>query len=80
MGKRILLTNSAKVLTPILVYREGSLDLLPEIPAAEKRHRQTTAHEQIAQPIAATRAIGNPYRATEPTTRQPGRRRATRSR
>jgi uncharacterized protein len=79
-GKRILLTQHRQVLTPILVYCEGDLDLMPDMPAAEKRQRQATAHEQIAKAVAATRAICNPYRAAEPT-RQPGRRRrATRSR
>jgi yecA family protein len=79
-GKRILLTKHRQMLTPILVYCEGNLDLLPEMPAGEKRQRQATAHEQIAQAVAATRAICNPYRAAE-TTRQLGkRRRATRSR
>jgi yecA family protein len=79
-GKRILLTKHRQVLTPILVYCEGNLDLLPEMPAAEKRQRQASAHEQIAQAVAAIRAICNPYRAAEPI-HQPGRRRrATRSR
>ncbi len=39
--------------------------LLPEMPATEKRQRQGTAHEQIAQAVAAVRAICNPYRAAE---------------
>ena len=75
-GKRILLTQHRQVLTPILVYCEGSLDLLPKMPAAEKRQRQATAHQHIAHAVAATRAICNPYRAVKPT-RQPGRRRRT---
>jgi len=79
-GKRILLTQHRQVLTPILVYCEGNLDLVPEMPAAEKRQRQATAHQQIAGAVAAARAVCNPYRAAEPA-RQPGRRsRATRSR
>jgi uncharacterized protein len=64
-GKRILLTKHREVLIPILVYCEGELDLLPEMPAREKRRRQATAHEQIAQAVAAARAICNPYRAAE---------------
>jgi hypothetical protein len=52
--------------TPSLtVYCEGELDLLPEIPVTEKRRRQATAHEQIAQAVAAACAICNPYRAAE---------------
>jgi hypothetical protein len=58
------------VLIPILVYCEGELDLLPEMPAMEKRRRQATAHQQIAQAVAAARAICNPYRAAE-ARRQP---------
>ena len=64
-GKRILLTKHREVLIPILVYCEGELDLLPEMPATEKRRHQATAHEQIAQAVAAARAICNPYRAAE---------------
>jgi yecA family protein len=64
-GKRILLTKHREVLIPILVCCEGEFDLLPEIPATEKRRRQATAHEQIAQAVAAARAICNPDRAAE---------------
>ena len=71
-GKRILLTKHREVLIPILVCCEGEFDLLPEIPATEKRRRQATAHEQIAQAVAAARAICNPYRAAE-TRQQPAR-------
>ncbi len=71
-GERILLTKHREVLIPVLVYCEGNLDLLPEMPAAEKRRRQTTAHEQIAQAVASARAICNPYRAVE-ARRQPGK-------
>jgi hypothetical protein len=78
-GKRILLTKHRQVLTPILVYCKGSLDLLPEMPTAEKRQRQATAHEQIAQAVAATRAICNPYRSAEPARQPRRRRRAIRS-
>ena len=64
-GKRILLTKHREVLIPILVYCEGELDLLAEMPATEKHRHQATAHEQIAQAVAAARAICNPYRAAE---------------
>jgi hypothetical protein len=64
-GKRILLTKHREVLTPILVYCEGELDLLPEMTVTEKRRHQTIAHEQIAQAVAAARVICNPYRAAE---------------
>ena len=79
-AKCILLTKHRQLLIPILVYCEGNLDLLPEMPTAEKRQRQVTAHEQIAQAVAATRAICNPYRAAEPTNRPRKRRRMTRCR
>ena len=79
-GERILLTKHRDLLIPILVYCEGELDLLPEMPASEKRQRHATAHEQIAQAVAATRAICNPYRAAE-ARRQPSKaRRSTRIR
>jgi yecA family protein len=79
-GERILLTKHREVLIPILVYCEGNLDLLPEMPATEKNQRRATAHEQIAQAVAAARAICNPYRAAE-ARRQPGKgRRLTRTR
>jgi yecA family protein len=71
-GERILLTKHRDVLIPILVYCEGELDLLPEMPASEKRRHQATAHEQIAQAVAAARAICNPYRAAE-ARQQPAR-------
>ena len=71
-GKRILLTKHREVLIPILDYCEGELDLLPEMPATEKRRRHATAHEQIAQAVAAARAICNPYRAAE-ARQQPAR-------
>jgi yecA family protein len=79
-AKCILLTKHRQLLIPILVYCEGNLDLLPEMPTAEKRQRQVTAHEQIAQAVAATRAICNPYRAAEPINRPRKRRRTTRCR
>jgi len=79
-AKCILLTKHLPLLTPILIYCEGDLDLMPDMPAAEKRQRRATAHQQIAGAVAAARAVCNPYRAAEPA-RQPGRRsRATRSR
>jgi yecA family protein len=78
-GRCILITEHRQVLIPILVYCEGELDLLPDIPAAEKRRRQATAHAEIARAVAAARDICNPYRAAE--ARQPAkRRRASRPR
>lgn len=71
-GERILLTKHRELLIPILVYGEGELDLLPEMPAMEKRQHQATAHKQIAQAVAAVRAICNPYRAAE-ARQQPAR-------
>jgi yecA family protein len=71
-GKRILLTKHREVLIPILVYCEGELGLLPEMPAAERCRRQATAHELIAQAVASARAICNPYRAVE-ARRQPAK-------
>jgi yecA family protein len=72
-GRCILLTKHRQVLVPILVYCEGELDLLPDMPAAEKHRRQANAHAEIAQAVAAVRNICNPYRAAE--SRQPARRR-----
>jgi len=72
-GRCILLTEHRQVLVPILVYCEGELDLLPDMPAAEKRRRQATAHAEIAQAVADARNICNPYRAAE--ARQPTKRR-----
>ena len=79
-GEHILLTRHRAVLTPILVHCEGELDLLPDIPAAEKRRRQDTAHKQIAQAVAAAREICNPHRATEASHRPAKRRRSARTR
>jgi hypothetical protein len=79
-AERILLTKHRDVLIPILVYCEENLGLLPETLAAEKRQRQATTHELIAQAVASARAICNPYRAVE-ARRQPAKsRRSTRSR
>jgi hypothetical protein len=64
-GKRILLTKRRELLIPILVYSDPSIDLLPDVSAAQKRRRQATAHEQIAPAVAAVRAICNPYRTAE---------------
>lgn len=64
-GKRILLTKHRQLLTPILVYSDPSIDLLPDMSATEKRRRQATAHKQIAQAVVAARDICNPYRAAE---------------
>jgi yecA family protein len=79
-GESILLTKHRQALTPILVYCEGELNLLPEMAAAEKRRRQATAHEQIAQAVASARDICNPYRAAEARRQPAKRRRATRLR
>ena len=73
-GRCILLTQHRQVLVPILVYCEGELDLLPDMPAVEKRRRQATAHAEIAQAVAAAHAICNPYRAAE--AHQPAKRRS----
>jgi uncharacterized protein len=73
-GEHILLTEHRAVLIPILVYCEGELDLLPDMPVAEKRQRQATAHAEIAKAVAAARDICNPYRAAE-ARRQPAKRR-----
>jgi yecA family protein len=80
-AERILLTKHCDVLIPILVYCEGELDLLPAMPLLEKQQqRQATAYQQIAQAVAAARAICNPHRAAE-ARRQPGnRRRSSRNR
>jgi yecA family protein len=72
-GRCILLTEHRRALVPILVYCEGELDLLPDMPAAEKRGHQVTAHKEIAQAVAAARAICNPYRNAE-AHRQPVKR------
>jgi hypothetical protein len=72
-GECILITEHRQALVPILVYWEGELDLLAEMPAAEKCRRQATAHAEIAQAVAAARAICNPYRTAE-ARRQPVKR------
>jgi hypothetical protein len=69
-GECILLTEHRQALVPILVYCEGELDLLPDMPAAEKCRWRPTAHAEIAHAVAAARAICNPYRAAE-ARRQP---------
>lgn len=69
-GEHILLTKHRQVLVPILIYCEGQLDLLPDMPAAEKCRHQATAHEEIARAVAAARTICNPSRAAE-ARRQP---------
>jgi len=79
-GECILLTEHRQVLLPILVYCEGELDLSPDMPAAEKRRRQATAHAEIAHAVAAARAICNPDRAAEARRQSGKRRRATRTR
>ena len=79
-GKHILLTEQRRALVPILVYCEGELDLLPDMPTAEKRRRQATAHAGIAQAVAAARAVCNPHRAAEARRQPLIRRRASRTR
>jgi yecA family protein len=79
-GRCILLTEHRQVLAPILVYCEGELDLLPDMPPAEKRRRQATAHTDIAQAVAAARDICNPYRAAEALQAAKRRPKRTRSR
>jgi yecA family protein len=79
-GEHILLTKHREVLVPILVYCEGELDLLPDMAAAEKRRRQAADHAEIAQAVAAARAICNPYRAAETHRQLAKRHRATRAR
>lgn len=79
-GESILLTKHRPALISILVYCEGELDLLPDMTAAEKHRRQATAHEQIAQAVASTRDICNPYRAAKARRQPAKRRRSTRLR
>jgi yecA family protein len=79
-GKHILLTEHRQALAPILVYCEGELDLLPDMPATQKRRRQVTAHSEIAQAVATARAICNPHRAAEARRQPVKRRRASRAR
>jgi len=79
-GKHILLTEHRQALAPILVYCEGELDLLPDMPATQKRRRQATAHSEIAQAVATARAICNPHRAAEARRQPVKRRRASRTR
>jgi len=68
------------VLTPILVYCDPSIDLLPDMSAAEKHRRQATAHAQIAQAVVAARSICNPYRAAEARQQPAQTRRSARKR
>ena len=78
-GKCILLTRHRALLTPILVYADSSIDLLPDMSASEKRRRQTSAHEQIAGAVAAVHAICNPHRAIEAHRNPPRSRRSRRA-
>jgi yecA family protein len=64
-GARIVLTEHRRLLTPILVYHDLGTNLLPEMPAVERYRRRATAYREIAQAVAAIRAICNPRRATE---------------
>jgi yecA family protein len=79
-GKHVLLTEHRQALLPILLYCEGELSLLPDMPAAEQRRRQANAHSEIAQAVAAARAICNPHRAVEARRQPAKRRRASRTR
>ncbi len=79
-GKHILNTQHRQALVPILVYCEGELDLLPDMPAAEQRRRQAAAHLEIAQAVAAARAICNPHRVAEARWQPVKRCRASRTR
>src|SRR5690242_6973187 len=79
-GKHILLTEHRQALVPILLYCEGELDLLPDMPAVAQRRRQATAHSEIAQAVASARAICNPHRAAEARLQPVKRRRASRTR
>lgn len=79
-GNHILLTEHRQALAPILVYCEGELDLLPDMPATQKARRQATAHLEIAQAVATARAICNPHRAAEARRQPVKRRRASRAR
>jgi yecA family protein len=79
-GTHILLTEHCRALVPILVYCEGELDPLPDMPTAEKHRRQATAHAGIAQAVAAARAVCNPHRAAEARRQPVRRRRASRTR
>jgi yecA family protein len=65
-GECILLTKNRALLTPILVYAGPTgVDLLPDMPASEKRSRQASAYQQIAGAVAAVRTVCNPFRAAE---------------
>jgi uncharacterized protein len=79
-GKHVLLTEHRQALLPILLYCEGELSLLPDMPAAEQRRRQANAHSEIAQAVAAARAICNLHRAVEARRQPAKRRRASRTR
>jgi len=75
----ILLTEHRQALVPILVYCEGELDLLPDMPAAKKCRRQATATQRSpmpspppalsATPIAPPKRAGNPSNDAAPTAR-----------
>jgi uncharacterized protein len=75
--KYILDAEHRQALVPILLYCEGALDLLPDMPAAEQHRRQATAHSEIASAVAAARAVCNPQRAAEARRQPVKRRRAT---
>ena len=52
-GKHNLLTEHRQALAPILVYCEGELDLLPDMPAEEKRRWQATTTDRPGTPGTA---------------------------
>jgi hypothetical protein len=79
-GKHILNTKHRQALVPILLYCEGELSLLPDMPAAEQRRRPANAHSKIGQAVAAARAICNPHRGAEARRQPVKRRRASRTR
>ena len=79
-GKHILLTEHRQALAPILVYCEGELDLLPDMPATQTQRRQATAHSEIAQAVATARVVCSPHRAAEARRQPVKRRRASRAR
>jgi len=74
-GECILLTEHRQALVPILVYCEGELDLLPDMPAAEKRYRPRRdrpcrrRRPRYLQPLSRRRSAGNPSNEAAPTAR-----------
>ena len=64
-GECILLTEHRQALVPILVYCEGELDLLPDMPAAEKRRREAEARRAAAQAAAYAKHLDQLATRTE---------------